>query len=154
MLKPGKFKAIDRSMIVKLMSRLKKSQIVRARFSLPKPTSNSDPSIYINESLTPFRRTLYYQLRQLRKKHKTAFKQLYTQDRKITIKLAATDDHEYFITNLSDLDEFLKVSPALEDTYRELFGTSASVDVIYTFIPLAPSCTALLQFSLYSCSNN
>ena len=119
-MKPGQ----SRPIIVKLISRSKKAQITRARLSLPKATSNAS-SLYVNESLTPIRRTMFYQMRQVRKKHRAAFKQLDTQDGKIMIKLVATEDRKYGITNMSELHEFLKVSPVLSDTYQELFGTSS-----------------------------
>ena len=105
------------------MSRSKKAQITRARLSLPKANSNA-PSLYVNESLTPVRRTMFYQMRQLRKKHRDAFKQLYTQDGKIIVKLAATEDRKYGITNKDELLKFLEVSPVLADTYNDLFGAA------------------------------
>ena len=72
------------------------------------------------------RRTLYYRMRQLRKNNKTLFKQLYTQDGKITAKLLATNDRKHVITNMDELQEFLKVSPVLKDTYDRLFDSSSS----------------------------
>ena len=120
--RPGR----SRPLIVKFMSRTKKSQVVRARISLPKPTPTTNPAFFINESLTPIRRTLFYQMRQIRKNHKTDFKQLYTQDGKITVKLNATNDRKHVITNKTELEEFLKVSPAIQDTYNRLFNASSS----------------------------
>ena len=117
---------ISRPIIVKLISRSKKAQIVRARIALPKPTTNSGalvnngPVLHVNESLTPVRRNLFYKLRQLRKKHPSLFKQLYTQDGKITIKLSATNDRKFIITSEQHLLKFLEVSPVLKDTYDQL----------------------------------
>ena len=117
---------IPRPIIVKLISRNKKAQIVRARIALPKPTSNDGATatngrvLHVNESLTPVRRNLFYKLRQLRKKHPNLFKHLYTQDGKITVKLSATNDRKYIITTEAHFMEFLEVSPILKDTYASL----------------------------------
>ena len=110
----------SRPIIVKLISRSKKAQIVRARIALPKPTNTSGPVLHVNESLTPTRRTLFYKLRQLRKKHPGLFKQLYTQDGKIMVKLTATESRKYMITSEIHLQNFLEVSPILKDTYNAL----------------------------------
>ena len=116
--------SFSRPIIVKLLSRSKKSQIVHARISQSKSNESSNagntPVLHINESLTPVRRTLFYKARQLRKKHPDLFKQLYTKDGKIMIKLTATGDRKYSIATQDDFSEFLKVSPVLEDTYNSL----------------------------------
>ena len=109
----------SRPIIVKLISRTKKSQIVQARISQPKPNNNG-PTLYVNESLTPIRRTLLYKLRQLRKSHSGLFKALHTHDGKIIVKLSATNDRKYVITTEQHLLDFLKISPVLQDAYQQL----------------------------------
>ena len=117
---------VSRPIIVKLISRTKKSQIVQARIAKNASSTNTNqrPVMHVNESLTPTRRTLFYKVRQLRKKHPTLFKQLYTQDGRITIKLTATNDRKYFITNENELLKFLEVSPLLQDAYAALLATA------------------------------
>ena len=110
----------SRPIIVKLISRSKKAQIVRARIALPKPDTNQGPTLHVNESLTPTRRNLFYKLRQLRKRHPDLFKQLYTQDGKIMVKLKATENRKYMITCEDHLQKFLDVSPVLKDAYAAL----------------------------------
>ena len=110
----------SRPIIVKLISRSKKSQIVRARIALPKSTVQNSPVLHINESLTPIRRNLFYKARQLKKKHANLFKTLYTQDGRIVINLNATEDRKYFISTEKEMLEFLDVSPVLKDTYDTL----------------------------------
>ena len=108
----------SRPIIVKLISRSKRSQIVRARIALPKPSAQNSPVLHINESLTPIRRNLFYKARQLKKKHANLIKTLYTQDGKIVVKLTATNDRKYTISNEKEMLDFLEVSPILKDTYN------------------------------------
>ena len=110
----------SRPIIIKLISRSKKSQIVRARINQSKSTNKDGPTLHVNESLTPTRQTLFYKLRQIRKKHTDLFKQLYTQDGKIFIKLTATNDKKYSITTEQHLLKFLENFPILQDTYSQL----------------------------------
>ena len=112
---------MSRPIIVKFISRSKKSQIVSARIARSKQVGVDAPVIHVNESLTPTRRNIFYQIRQLRKKHTSLFKTIYTQDGKIIVKLTATEDRKYTICNQKQLSDFLDVSPLLKDTYNSLF---------------------------------
>ena len=111
---------VSRPIIAKLISRTKKYKIVQARIAYSQLPNTNRPSLYVNESLTPTRRTLFYKVRQLRKSHSSLFKQLYTQDGKIVIKLNATENRKYFITNEKELQDFLATSPILQDSYATL----------------------------------
>ena len=69
-----------RAIIVKLHSRQKKTEIMNACITVK-------PQIYVNESLTPKRRSLFKKIWEIRKQHRNLFQQCFTQDGKIYVKL-------------------------------------------------------------------
>ncbi|KAK8372923.1 hypothetical protein O3P69_018355 [Scylla paramamosain] len=67
-----------RPIIVKLQNRAKKSELVHACITVK-------PQLYINESLTPKRRSIYTVVRNIRAQHKHLFQLCYTSDGKIIL---------------------------------------------------------------------
>lgn len=92
-----------RPVIVKLHSREKKSEIMQACITVK-------PNLHINESLTPKRRALFKTIWNIRKKHREQFKQCYTQDGKICIKLTSSQQ-KHIITTDEALANFLDKHP-------------------------------------------
>lgn len=92
-----------RPIIVKLQNRAKKSELVQACVTVK-------PQLYINESLTPRRRSIYSTVRKIRAQHKHLFQQCYTSDGKIIVKLKSSTT-KYTITSESTLTSFLDKHP-------------------------------------------
>lgn len=95
-----------RPIIVKLQNRAKKSELVQACVTIR-------PQLYINESLTPRRRSIYSTIRKIRAQHKHLFQQCYTSDGKIIVKLKSSTT-KYTITSESTLTSFLDKHPILK----------------------------------------
>lgn len=91
--------------IVKLHSRQKKEDIISACITIK-------PNLYVNESLTPKRLALFKTIRSIRKAHLHLFKQCYTKDGKIHIKLSCSNQ-KHIITNEQTLNDFLDKFPTL-----------------------------------------
>lgn len=92
-----------RPIIVKLHSREKKTEIVKACITVK-------PNLHINESLTPKRRSLFKIIWDIRRQHRDLFQQCYTQDGKIYIKLRNSNQKE-IITTDDTLGNFLDRHP-------------------------------------------
>lgn len=88
-----------RPIIVKLLNRTKKSEIMEACIT-------AKPNIYINESLSPKRRSIYTTILEIRRKHRSQFQQCYTKDGKIFIKLR-NYTQKHIITSENCLDTSL-----------------------------------------------
>lgn len=96
-----------RPIIVKLQSRQTKYTIMNACVTVR-------PNLYINESLTPKRSSLFKIVRDIRKQHREKFQQCYTQDGKIVVKLKHSQ-RKHVITNDADLSQFLDSYPVLKE---------------------------------------
>ena len=96
----------DRPLIVKLQNRTKKSEIMDACVTMK-------PNLYINESLTPKRRSLFTTIWAIRKTHRDLFQQCYTRDGKIVVKLKSSTT-KYTITTEASLYSFLEKHPVLK----------------------------------------
>lgn len=97
----------NRPIIVKLHSRQQKHEIMNACVTVR-------PNLYINESLTPKRRSLFKKVWDVRKQHRDLFQQCYTHDGKIYVKLKASAQ-KHVITNESALAYFLDKYPVLKE---------------------------------------
>lgn len=95
----------DRPLIVKLLNRSKKSEIMDACVTVK-------PSLYVNESLTPKRRIIFNTIWAIRKKNREIFQQCYTRDGKIFVKLK-TSHQKHMITTEESLNTFLDKYPVL-----------------------------------------
>lgn len=95
----------ERPVIVKLLNRSKKSEIMDACVKVK-------PSLYVNESLTPKRRNIFNTVWGIRKKNKELFQQCYTRDGKIFVKLK-TSTQKHMITTEKSLSIFLDKYPVL-----------------------------------------
>ena len=71
------------------------------------------PKLYINESLTPNRRSLFKIIWEIRKQHRDLFQQCYTQEEKIYVKVS---NQRHIITTDETLNEFLDKYPILKQT--------------------------------------
>ena len=98
----------DRPLIVKLQNRTKKSEIMDACVTIR-------PNLYVNESLTPKRRSLFTSVWAIRKTHRELFQQCYTRDGKIVVKLKSSSQ-KYIITTEESLNSFLEKYPVLKPT--------------------------------------
>lgn len=92
-----------RPVIVKLHNRAKKYELVQACITVK-------PQLYINESLTPKRRSLYTIIRKIKAQHKHILQQCYTSDGKIIVKLRNSPT-KYIITSEQNLAAFLDKHP-------------------------------------------
>lgn len=92
-----------RAIIVKLHNRAKKPELVQACITVK-------PQLYINESLTPKRRSIYSVVRKIRSQHKHLFQQCYTSDGKIIVKLKNSAS-KIFLTSETTLASFLDKHP-------------------------------------------
>lgn len=97
---------ITRPIIVKLHSRQKKAEIMNACITVR-------PKLYINESLTAKRRSLFKIIWEIRKQHRDMFQQCYTQEGKICVKLKISTQ-KHIITTDETLNEFLDKYPILK----------------------------------------
>lgn len=93
--------------IVKLHSRQKKDELLSACVTVK-------PNIFINESLTPKRRSIFKTIWNIRKQHRDLFQQCYTRDGKICVKLRCSNQ-KHTITSEWDLNNFLDKFPALRN---------------------------------------
>lgn len=98
---------MNRPIIVKLHSRQQKHEIMNACITVK-------PNLYINESLTPKRRSLFKKVWEIRKQHRDLFQQCYTHDGKIYVKLKASAQ-KHAITNDAALACFLDRYPVLKE---------------------------------------
>lgn len=101
----------NRPIIVKLVNRSLKHDLVGACIQLR-------PQLYVNESLTPKRRSLLNSILTVRKEHKEKFQQCYTQDGRITVKLR-NSTVKHVITDKKQLMSFLEKYPRMMDTYLQ-----------------------------------
>lgn len=92
-----------RPIIVKFHNRAKKYELVQACITVK-------PQLYINESLTPKRRSLYSMVRKIRAQHKHLFQQCYTSDGRIIVKLKNSTS-KIIITSEQNLASFLDKHP-------------------------------------------
>ena len=99
----------NRPIIVKLVNRSHKQDLIGACIQLR-------PQMYVNESLTPKRRSLLNSILAIRKAHKEKFQQCYTQDGRITIKLR-NSTVKHVISEKKQLMTFLEKYPEMMDTY-------------------------------------
>lgn len=95
----------DRPVIVKLSNRSKKSEIMDACVTVK-------PNLYVNESLTPKRRSIFAKIWAVRKIHRETFQQCYTRDGKIIVKLKISNQ-KHTITSEESLNAFLAKYPVL-----------------------------------------
>ena len=102
----------NRPIIVKLNNRSIKHDLVGACVRLR-------PQLYINESLTPRRRTLFNAVLQIKKTHKPKFQQCYTKDGTIIVKLK-NSTVKHAINDEKSLTAFLEKYPEMMDTYRQM----------------------------------
>ena len=98
---------MNRPIIVKLHSRQQKYDIMNACVTVR-------PNLYINESLTPKRRSLFKKVWDTRKQHRELFQQCYTHDGKIYVKLRVSTQ-KHVITNDATLASFLDKYPVLKE---------------------------------------
>ena len=96
-----------RPIIVKLQSRQTKYTIMNACVTVK-------PNLYINESLTTKRRSLFKIVWDIRKQHREKFQQCYTNDGKIVVKLKHSQ-RKHIITNDAGLANFLDNYPVLKE---------------------------------------
>ena len=101
----------NRPIIVKLVNRSLKHDFVWACIQLR-------PQLYVNESLTPKRRSLRNKMLSIREAQKQKIQQCYTQVGKITIKLRNSTT-KYTITDEKQLLSFLQKYPEMMDTYQQ-----------------------------------
>ena len=94
-----------RPLIIKLHSRQTKTEIMNACITVR-------PNLYVNESLTPKRRTLFKTIWDIRRIHRHLFQQCYTQDGKIIVKLK-NSTLKQTITSDESLSNFLDKYPIL-----------------------------------------
>ena len=117
----GKFKpnvTNARPIIVKLVRRSTKYMLMDACI---KGLSNMNSAEFrINESLSAPRTAMFSDLKQVRWKHRSLFKQLYTRDGVIYVKLSINLNHKYAIKTEEHLTSFLQNYPQLHDTYNEI----------------------------------
>lgn len=104
----------ERPIIIKLVNRSLKQDIMGACIQLK-------PSLYVNESLTPKRLSIFKQVLAIRKEHRQKFQQLYTKEGNIIIKLKHSTvkhtivDHKTFMALLNKY-------PYMKDTYNVLMA--------------------------------
>ena len=98
----------SRPIIVKLQSRQTKYTIMNACVTVR-------PNLYINESLTTKRRSLFKIVWDIRKQHREKFQQCYTNDGKIVVKLKHSH-RKHIITNDAGLTHFLDSYPVLKES--------------------------------------
>ncbi|KAK4297862.1 hypothetical protein Pmani_029746 [Petrolisthes manimaculis] len=97
----------NKPMIVKLHNCPKKEEIMSACITMR-------PNLYINESLTLKRLSIFKTIWNIRKLHREQFQQCYTRDGKIYVKLKCSN-LKHMITNYESLRTFLDKFPALRD---------------------------------------
>ncbi|XP_063854411.1 probable serine/threonine-protein kinase pkgA [Scylla paramamosain] len=98
-----------RPIIVKLTNRSLKHDLIGACIKMK-------PQLYINESLTPKRLSLFKNILNIRREHRDKFQQCHTKDGKIIIKLKnSTVRHE--IIDERTLLAFLDKYPQMKDSY-------------------------------------
>ena len=88
-----------RPILVKLQNQAKKAELVEA-------CNTVKPKLYINESLTPKRRAIYYVIRKIRSQHTNLFQQCCTSDGRIVVKLK-NSTQKHIITSEQTLAAFL-----------------------------------------------
>ena len=113
-----------RPIIVKLLHRSTKYALMDS--CIKKRTNNGLSDFFLNESLSTIRTTMYSDLKQVRWSHKSLFKQLYTRDGIIYVKLTVNEEHKYAIKTEDHLLSFLKNYPQLQDTYDNLKSSAES----------------------------
>ena len=89
-------------------------------------TTGSLVDFYLNESLSSIRASLYSDLKQVRWRHKSLFKQLFTRDGVIYVKLTVNEKQRYIIKTEEQLKSFLNNYPQLMDTYSEIKANSST----------------------------
>ena len=106
----------NRSIYVKLVRRDKKREIIKAS-----KKRTSGPALYCNESLSPLRRSMYFALRKMKKKHPSIVKGCLTMDGKIYAFTPAVAqgnrDQRHYISDMDDLKDFCRkhVKKPMED---------------------------------------
>ena len=107
-----------RPIIVKLVNR-------SLKYDLINECIQRRPQLYINESLTPMRLKLYRQLLAVRYHHKPMFKQLYTSEGVIMVKMEASSGLKHRITDEASLSKFLDTNPTLKETHKRIMAEGA-----------------------------
>ena len=105
-----------RPIIVKFFSRVLKNNIQSS--CIKQLTDKALKDLYVNEHLTTKRKSLFMFLRQIRKSEPDIFKQLYTKDGIIIVKLKESD--KYKITCEKQLHDLLKEFPYLQEIHKKL----------------------------------
>ena len=105
-----------RPIIVKFFSRVIKNDIQSS--CIKQLTDRALRDFYVNEHLTPKRKNLLMSLRHVRKSKPDLFKQLYTKDGIIIVKLKESD--KYKISCEKHLNEFLSEFPYLHEIHKKL----------------------------------
>lgn len=101
----------ERPVIIKLVNRSLKYDIMGACVQLR-------PPLYINESLTPKRLTLFKQVLAIRKQHRPKFQQCFTKDGNIIVKLKHSTV-KHIITDERSFMALLDKYPYMKDTHNE-----------------------------------
>ena len=104
-----------RPIIVKFFSRMVKNEILSS--CIQQLTDKKLKDFFVDEHLTLKRKSLFMQLRHVRKAKPILFKQLFTKDGVIIVKLKDSD--KYKITCEKHLTEFLKEFPYLEEVHKK-----------------------------------
>lgn len=107
---------VKKPIIVKLQSRQKKTDIISACIS-------RKPKLFVNESLTPKRLSIFKTILNARRTHRDLFQQLYTTDGRIYVKLRCSN-LKHVITNETTLNTFLDKFPSLSDNIWLLHCTT------------------------------
>lgn len=102
----------NRPFIVKLQNRSLKYDLVGACVKLR-------PNIYVNESLTPKRLSMFKQILAIRKQHRPKFQQCFTKDGNIIVKLQHSTV-KHIINDNKSLMNLLEKYPYMMTTYQEL----------------------------------
>ena len=105
-----------RPIIVKLVNRSLKHDLINACIQLRAGASG----LYLNESLTPPRLKIFRQLLAVRFHHKAMFKQLYTSEGVIIIKMVDSSGLKHRITDEATLLKFLNAHPVLKETHNKI----------------------------------
>ena len=102
----------SRPMIIKLHSRMRKTQIVRKCVA-------KKPNLYVNESLTPLRKRIYNKLLVIRKNNPGLIQQIFTSDGVINLRIQGVED-KLQVSNERSLLRILENYPILFGAYSSL----------------------------------
>ena len=105
----------SRPIIIKLMNQNLKYDLVGTCVSIK-------PNLYVNESLTPTRLTIFRKVLAIRKQHRQKFHQLFTKDGNIIVMLKHSTLRHTIVDHKS-LMNMLDMYPYMKDTYDELLAS-------------------------------